>query len=108
MSRLVKISSAISRLLPESRMKEWVRSLFHKHIYPLHFGKTTLCIGTTCIMHKRTLFPTNNYHEIVSYNRYYTPKKDDVVIDCGAFYGIYALYAAKKHLGLQVLYIMEQ
>lgn len=85
-----------SRIIPESKWKESLRHVYYRFIYSLRIGTKNIVIENTNIKLIKTILSTDNKAEILEYLNYYKPKKNDVIIDAGGFYGIFSIYAAKN------------
>lgn len=93
-----KIVSAIISLIPESDFKNYLRCRLynlHQNHFKIHFRHSLFHVSFDEF---NLIFEQNPFHLLMEqqqYNRYYSLKKGDVVIDAGGFWGTYALYAAK-------------
>jgi FkbM family methyltransferase len=95
-SFVYKVAGASSRLIPESMAKEKMRYAFYKFFYSMPVGFERIKIRNTEFDVIKTLISNHNKEEVIQYTNYYQPKKGDVILDVGAFYGIFSIYASKN------------
>ncbi|MFH0869445.1 MAG: FkbM family methyltransferase [archaeon] len=93
--KVFRASYLASKLFPESRLKERSRLFFYKYIYSAPVGKKEFSLDNIKFSIVKTLFSIDNKSIVKTYLKFYKPKKGDVVLDVGSFYGVYAIYCSK-------------
>jgi len=93
--KIFKASYLASKLFPESRLKERSRLFFYKYIYSAPIGRKEFSLGSIRFNIVKTLFSIDNKSIVKTYLKFYHPKKGDVILDVGSFYGVYAIYCSK-------------
>lgn len=89
------------RKIPESYIKAIIRNIISYAIHHISSGVENISIhGVKIRVYKNALYKDYNNpylaFEVSGYNKYYKFKKDDVVIDAGAYSGFFSIYAAKQ------------
>jgi FkbM family methyltransferase len=96
----MRILGFLNRLVPESRLKYAVKNWFLERVLFRAKGAArtqTLKDGITIQYYPLLLAPESvDSFELIGYEKHYTIKDGDVVIDGGGYRGIFTLYAAKK------------
>ena len=94
------IYGALSKLLPDSKFKTRVRDFcFGNILYNVTCGTADYPLkdGLRGKFHKLVFLPNGEYScELIGYEKYYSIKEGDVVIDAGAYLGHFTVYAAMK------------
>lgn len=93
---IFKASKFISGLIPSNRLKEILRTAYYKQFYSRAIGKKTISIKGEKFRIVKTLMSIDSVSVMLEYLKYYSPKKGDVIIDAGSFYGIFSLYCSRK------------
>ena len=97
---MVKLAYKISRILPESNLKTYLKCFYSNYISKNNF-KVKFRKGIYYIKFKNGIKfktidnPFEGLYGIKPYFHYYKPKKGDVIIDAGAFNGIISIYCSK-------------
>jgi FkbM family methyltransferase len=96
----MRILGLLNRLVPESRLKYAVKGWFLERVMLRAKGAARtekLKDGITVRYYPLLLAPEPvDSFELIGYEKHYTIKPGDVVIDGGGYRGIFAIYAAKK------------
>jgi FkbM family methyltransferase len=94
------VYGALSRLLPESRLKTRVRDFcFGNILYKVTCGSIEhrLQGDLRGRFHRLAFLPNGEYTcEITGYEQHYRIREGDVVVDGGAYLGHFTVYAAKR------------
>jgi FkbM family methyltransferase len=94
------IYGALSKLLPDSKLKTRVRDFcFGNILYKVTRGTAEhpLKDGLRGKFHKLVFLPNGEYTcELIGYEKHYSIREGDVVIDAGAYLGHFTVYAAMK------------
>lgn len=92
------IYGAASKLLPRSKFKTRVRDFcFENALFKATWGITEhkFASNKTGRFKRLLLLPTDEYTcELIGYEKHYSIKKGDIVIDAGAYLGHFTVYAA--------------
>ena len=96
----MRIYHQISRLIPESKFKNRLRSIFYNIIYSFTFGSEKILFDCESNLfgrfYKTPLIKDSDcMNALKGYVKSYKPKKGEIVVDAGAFHGHFAVYAAK-------------
>jgi FkbM family methyltransferase len=89
----------LSKIIPEGKLKSILRNNFYNLAsnFTMGYNNVKFKDGTSCKFLKQPLLPAYfSQKEIEYYTKQYKLKKDDVVIDAGAYFGHFTIYAAKK------------
>jgi len=94
------IYGALAKLLPESRFKTRVRDFcFGKVLFHVTCGtmEHPLKGNLTGSFHRLLFLPNGEYTcELIGYEKHYSIKEGDIVIDAGAYLGHFTIYAALR------------
>ena len=91
-----------ANVIPEGKFKVFLRKIYHKYIFPYNFKETKMDgnIYRYDFKNGRTIkFVGSQFIDMSSplrgYLKRYSPKKDDVILDLGAYNSMFAIYSSK-------------
>ncbi len=88
---------SISKIIPEGKTKNAIRSVFYKVAFNLSTGTYTITFDDVEIkLQNLILLPKRTTTALTGYLLKYKPEKGDVIVDGGSSPGVFAIYCAKK------------
>lgn len=90
----------LSKLFPEGKKKNKLRKIFYKISNSIVIGSKEIRLDKDRKIYGRfykllLVRYSDCLEELRGYIKHYIPKKGDVIVDVGAFYGVFTVYASK-------------